>query len=47
VLVLTTLLYAKGGKQEFFIANKSFATGIYFIQLKTESGVGLKRMMVK
>ena len=31
----------------FYIANKKFATGIYFIQLKTESGVGLKRMMVK
>lgn len=37
----------KSGKQNFFIANKNFATGIYFIQLKTQNGVGLKRMMVR
>ncbi len=38
---------AKTGKQDFYITNKNFATGIYFIQLKTENGVGLKRMLVK
>ncbi len=37
----------RAGKQDFYIANKKFATGIYFIQLKTGNGVGLKRMMVK
>lgn len=38
---------AKTGKQDFYITNKKFATGIYFIQLRTENGVGLKRMLVK
>ena len=37
----------KVGHREFFISNKNFAAGIYFIQLKTDKGVGLKRMMVK
>ncbi len=40
-------LEIKGGRHEFFITNSSFATGIYFIQLRTEDGVGLKRMLVK
>ncbi len=35
------------GEQYFYIANHSFATGIYFVQLKTERGVGLRRMVVK
>ncbi|HLP21589.1 MAG TPA: PKD domain-containing protein, partial [Chitinophagales bacterium] len=41
------MLETKNGRQEFFITNKKFSTGIYFIQLKTEEGVGLKRMLVK
>jgi PKD repeat protein len=41
------LFAVKNGKQDFFISNHKFAAGIYFIQLKTESGVGLKRMLVK
>ena len=35
------------GEQYFYISNHSFATGIYFVQLKTERGVGLRRMVVK
>ncbi len=37
----------KATRQEFFISNKRFASGIYYVQLKTDKGVGLKRMMVK
>ncbi len=35
------------GRQEFYINNSKFAAGIYTIQLKTEKGNGLKRMVVK
>jgi hypothetical protein len=35
------------GENSFYIANQNFAAGVYFIQLKTEKGVGLKRMVVK
>ncbi len=35
------------GEQNFYIANQNFAGGVYFIQLKTEKGVGLKRMVVR
>lgn len=35
------------GENHFYIANKNFAAGVYFIQLKTEKGVGLRRMVVR
>ncbi len=38
---------AHNGHQEFYINNSQFATGIYTVQLKTEKGTGLKRMVVK
>lgn len=35
------------GEQNFYIANSGFASGVYFIQLKTEKGVGVRRMVVR
>lgn len=46
-LVDRRILVLNTGNQQFFITNKNFATGIYFIQLITEAGTGTKRMVVK
>ena len=35
------------GEQNFYIANQNFAGGVYFIQLKTEKGIGMRRMVVR
>ncbi len=35
------------GEQHFYISNTAFATGVYFIYLKTNKGLGVKRMVVK
>ncbi len=37
----------RSGEQHFYIANKNFAGGVYFIQLKMEKGIGIKRMVVR
>jgi PKD repeat protein len=37
----------KPGEQQFYISNEKFASGIYFIQLKSGVGMGLKKFVVK
>ncbi len=37
----------KTGEQQFFISNENFASGIYFIELKTERSNGLKKFVVR
>lgn len=41
------LFETHSGENNFYIANRNFAAGVYTIQLKTEKGVGLKRIVVK
>lgn len=38
---------AHSGENHYYIANQNFAPGIYFVQLKTERGNGVKRMVVR
>ena len=36
----------KSGMQQFYISNQNFAAGIYYVQLKTNSEVSIRRMVV-
>jgi hypothetical protein len=37
----------KPGNQQFYITNKNFSPGIYFIQIKTSDHIGLKKFTVR